>query len=393
MKKSSNRRNSNQKGLRHRTRQNKSYNDWKIPIEHFTSRKLSDDAIKKIKSKAVRSYYESQNELIASFEQIQMGIASETGNSQSQKELIERSSKLAKITFGANLLLMIAKVLAVVASGSISVISSLVDSIMDLTSGVVIWWSTRSMNIKSPYEYPQGKTRLEPIAIVILSVVMALVSVMLIQTSVNQIMVFNNDPIAQVPDYDVVTIVITVATVIIKFVLFYVCHRVQTPSCQALANDHKNDVLSNIVVIICGYIGSSQVQEKTGITELVYVDPIGAILIGLYIAYSWWDQGSEQIGLLAGYTASPEFLNKITWLALNHSKHIKYLETVRAYHIGSNYLVELHIVVSKDMDLKQAHDIGESLQQKVENFPEVERAFVHVDYNFDHDPYDEHKAI
>ena len=45
------------------------------------------------------------------------------------------------------------------------------------------------------------------------------------------------------------------------------------------------------------------------------------------------------------------------------------------------------------MDLKQAHDIGESLQQKVEKFPDVERAFVHVDYNFEHIPSDEHKII
>ena len=45
------------------------------------------------------------------------------------------------------------------------------------------------------------------------------------------------------------------------------------------------------------------------------------------------------------------------------------------------------------MDLKQAHDIGESLQQKIEKFPDVERAFVHVDYNFEHIPSDEHKII
>ena len=366
---------------------------WKLPIEKFSSKKLDDDSLSKIKSKRLRSYYEAQNDLITSFELIQTGLQDKEENSGLQKKQLERSSMLAKITFIANLVLMIAKIIAVVLSGSISVVSSLVDSIMDLTSGIVIWWSTRSMNERNPYKYPQGKTRLEPIAIVILSVIMALASVLLIQTSFNQIHLFIQDPNATVPDCNNVTIIITVSTVVVKVVLFLVCRQVQTPSCQALANDHKNDALSNIVVIVCGYIGSYQMRERTGIFGLVYVDPIGAILIGLYIAFSWWKTGGEQITLLAGYTASPEFISKITWLALNHSKYIKYLDTVRAYHVGTNFLVEIHIILSEDMSLKQAHDIGESLQNKVENFPEVERAFVHVDYEFEHDPKTEHKEV
>jgi len=377
----------------HRKKSNKSYEEWKPSIGRFTKRKISDDSLSKIKSKPVKSYYEAQNELITSFEQIQMGIYDDNNTSDSQNDLIKRSSMLAQVTFSANVLLMIAKIAAVAASGSISVISSLVDSIMDLTSGIVIWWSTRSINQKNPYKYPQGKTRLEPIAVIILSVVMALASVMLIEKSINQILLFIRDPNAPIPDYDIVTTIITVATVITKSLLFILCNRVQTPSCQALANDHMNDTMSNIIVIICGYIGSTQMREKTGLFELSYVDPVGAIFIGLYIVYSWWQTGGEQISLLTGHTASPEFLNKVTWLALNHSKHIKYLETIRGYHVGTNILVELHIVLSEKMDLKQAHDIGESLQQKIEKFPDVERAFVHVDYNFEHIPSEEHKII
>jgi divalent metal cation (Fe/Co/Zn/Cd) transporter len=42
------------------------------------------------------------------------------------------------------------------------------------------------------------------------------------------------------------------------------------------------------------------------------------------------------------------------------------------------------------MPLSKAHDIGEALQEKLEQLPEVERAFVHVDFEFTHRP--EHKA-
>ena len=47
--------------------------------------------------------------------------------------------------------------MAAVLSGSMSIIAALVDSAVDLVSGIVIWWSNRAMRKKSPRHYPQGK--------------------------------------------------------------------------------------------------------------------------------------------------------------------------------------------------------------------------------------------
>ena len=41
------------------------------------------------------------------------------------------------------------------------------------------------------------------------------------------------------------------------------------------------------------------------------------------------------------------------------------------------------------MPLSEAHDIGESLQKNIEELDEVERCWVHLDYEVDHQP--EHK--
>ncbi len=35
---------------------------------------------------------------------------------------------------------------------------------------------------------------------------------------------------------------------------------------------------------------------------------------------------------------------------------------------------------------KEAHDIGQALQDKIETIDEVERMFVHLDYEWDHKP-------
>ena len=48
-------------------------------------------------------------------------------------------------------------------------------------------------------------------------------------------------------------------------------------------------------------------------------------------------------------------------------------------------------MLPEEMPLREAHDIGESLQIKLELLDEVERAFVHLDWEFEHKP--EHKIV
>jgi|SRR6218665_2731841 len=97
--------------------------------------------------------------------------------------------------------------------------------------------------------------------------------------------------------------------------------------------------------------------------------------------------------MLTGHTARPDFLKKLTFLAVNHHPKVTYIDTVRAFHFGSNFLVEVDIVLPEEMSLREAHNIGESLQRKLENLEEVERAFVHLDFDIDHPPSWEHKVV
>ena len=95
--------------------------------------------------------------------------------------------------------------------------------------------------------------------------------------------------------------------------------------------------------------------------------------------------------MLTGVTAKPEFLSKITWICLNHNRNITKIDTVRAFHFGSRFLVEVDIVLPQEMTLHDTHEIGESLQQKLESLKDVERAFVHVDWETEHRPEEEHR--
>jgi len=55
------------------------------------------------------------------------------------------------------------------------------------------------------------------------------------------------------------------------------------------------------------------------------------------------------------------------------------IHDLRAHYVGNKLHVELHIEVPEGLDLKEAHDISEEVKKRIEDMPEVEVAFIHVD--------------
>jgi len=94
---------------------------------------------------------------------------------------------------------------------------------------------------------------------------------------------------------------------------------------------------------------------------------------------------------LAGKSASHDFLQLLVYKSVTFSQDIDKIDTVRAYHSGPDYFVEIDVVMDANTPLWKAHDISQALQERIEVLPNVERAFVHVDYETTHTP--EHRKI
>lgn len=69
------------------------------------------------------------------------------------------------------------------------------------------------------------------------------------------------------------------------------------------------------------------------------------------------------------------------------------IDSIQAAHHGTDYFVEVDIGLPGSMPLAMAHDIGSELQTQLENIDEIERAFVHLDFEFSHMPANEHKSV
>lgn len=63
----------------------------------------------------------------------------------------------------ANLVLFVAKVYASIESRSLAVIASTLDSLLDLLSGFILWFTSHAMRKPNQYRYPIGKKRMQPV--------------------------------------------------------------------------------------------------------------------------------------------------------------------------------------------------------------------------------------
>ncbi|KAD3067008.1 hypothetical protein E3N88_34888 [Mikania micrantha] len=289
---------------------------------------------------------------------------------------LARSERLAiDVSNITNLVLFVAKVYASIESRSLAVIASTLDSFLDLLSGFILWFTSYAMRNPNQYHYPIGKNRMQPVGITVFASTMATLGFQILLESARELVVGthpNNDH-----DNEMWVIGIMVFVTVVKFILMVYCRRFKNEIVRAYAQDHFFDVITNSLGL--------------GATVLAvryqwWIDPVGAIIIALYTINTWAQTVIENVRSLIGRSAPPEFLSKLTYLAWNHHEEIKHIDTVRAYMFGSHYFVEVDIVLPKDMALHEAHNIGEMLQVKLERLTQVERAFVHIDFEFTHVP-------
>ncbi|XP_030462270.1 metal tolerance protein 11 isoform X1 [Syzygium oleosum] len=327
----------------------------------------------------VAEYYQQQVEMLEGFNEMdalaERGFV--PGMSKEEREKLAKSETFAiRISNVANMFLFAAKVYASIRSGSLAIIASTLDSLLDLLSGFILWFTAFSMQTPNPYHYPIGKKRMQPLGILVFASVMATLGLQIILESARQLLSDEAEfHLTKEQEKWVVGIMLSVT--LVKLLLVVYCRSFTNEIVKAYAQDHFFDVITNVIGLIAALLANYFDD---------WMDPVGAIILALYTIRTWSMTVLENVNSLVGRAAAPEFLQKLTYLCWNHNKAIKNIDTVRAYTFGSHYFVEVDIVLPADMPLQEAHDIGESLQEKLELLPEIERAFVHLDYEYSHKP-------
>ncbi|KAK4189363.1 cation efflux family-domain-containing protein [Podospora australis] len=329
--------------------------------------------------KHLKKYYTKQNQLINQF----LGADDEERNAIEEDAKYKPKIKFAiHASFILNFCLFIIQMYAAISTGSLALFATAADAFMDLVSSFVMVVTSRLAARPSVYKYPVGRTRIEAIGIILFCALMTTVAIQLLIESARAL---GNGGHGESEELHIIPIVFVSVAIFGKASMMVYCYAYRRfPTVHIFFVDHRNDIAVNAFGLIMSVVGERFVW---------YLDPIGAIMIALLILFSWVSNAFDQIWLLVGKSAPNEFIAKLIYMAMTHDDRIAKVDTCKAYHAGHKYYVELDIVMDEELPLRVTHDVGQELQQKLESLPDVERAFVHVDYEHHHDASEEHKLL
>lgn len=167
-----------------------------------------------------------------------------------EDDSVESGDKIVQVAIYVNLLantaLLAGKLVVILLTSSLSVLASLVDAALDFLSTAIVWTTARMIARQDQYMYPVGRRRLEPIGVLVFSVIMV--------TSFFQVALecFNrlNSSSREIVNLGLPAITIMASTVVIKAACWVWCRLIKNSSVQALAQDAQTDVVFNIFSIV-----------------------------------------------------------------------------------------------------------------------------------------------
>ncbi|UPK98314.1 hypothetical protein LCI18_009249 [Fusarium solani-melongenae] len=274
------------------------------------------------------------------------------------------------VNFIANAILLAGKLAVIVSVPSMSVLASLVDAVLDFLSTVIVWITTRliSASHQDQYSYPVGRRKLEPLGVLVFSIIMITCFFQVGLECIQRLM----DPAHHILELGIPAIAIMVSTIVIKGACWVWCRVVKNSSVRALAEDAKTDVIFNtgsILFPIIGFYG-----------RIWWLDAVGGLLLSMVVIFNWSETSAHHVRNLSGFSAQPDERNLLLYLTMRFATAIRQIQNLRAYHAGDKLFVEVDIVLSAATPLKDSHDLSEVLTYFLESVPIVDRAFVHVDY-------------
>ncbi len=274
--------------------------------------------------------------------------------------------KVGKIVFLGvlvNAILFALKVIAWFGTHSLGLLSDAVNSGTDILLYTILvlvaLWSRK----RADKDHPFGHSRAEPLGAIVVAIFVSMVALEIIRGSVEGI-ISGHKPTATT--LGIVVLLVSVALKSFLGPLFLVqAKRIKSPILKSTALDAFADIGASGVALL-------------GLVLSGIWDAIAGIAVGIWVLVSAFSVIRENLSYLMGKAPRQEIIQEISRLA-RESPGVVRVSEIKAHYVGAELHVELIITVSPDISVREAHDIGALVQERVESVEEVSRAFVHMD--------------
>ena len=281
-------------------------------------------------------------------------------NSINKQECTQVENKAVIAAGACAFLLALVKFTAGLFSGSVAVLGSAIDSMLDFIVSLLNLFALRKSRKQADERFNFGYTKLEALAALFECVIIVVAAGYIFYESVKKF----SEPNLEI-DLGL-SLGVMVFSVIVTLCLVLFLNQISKKSgnliIKADALHYKIDLFSNLAVII-----SLLIIKFSG---FVMIDAIFGIVISGYIAQSAISLGKDAFGVLLDHAASPEVTAEIIKMikAKQRISDFHYLNTRQS---SNTIFLTLHLVFDKDISLYDAHEVADSLEAEIrEKFKE-----------------------
>lgn len=286
-----------------------------------------------------------------------------------QKKATVVSSSVAAV-------LTLIKLVLGIASGSVAVLASAVDSVLDMFVSIFNYFAISNSEKPADKTFNYGRGKIEALASVIEGTIITISGLFLLYQAVDKAI---NGEVSKYLDISIYVMIISlIITISLVLYLNHIARKTNSMVIRADALHYKTDVFSNIAVLV-----SLVLVTFTGY-ELIDVFVGGGI--ALYIIYSAYELIHDGVLVLLDRAVDEELVKKIEQI-------IKDNDRVNAYHLlktreaANQTFVEVHLVFDCIITLMDAHRASDSIEHKIKKLDKNRDWIINIHM----DPYDDFK--
>ena len=287
-----------------------------------------------------------------------------------QKRATLVSSSIASI-------LVLVKLVIGVASGSVAVLASAIDSLLDMLVSIFNFFAIKKSEENADEDYQYGKGKIQAIAAVIEGTIISISGVYIIYVGAEKLIEASVTRLLT-PSIVAMSISIVITYFLVQYLL-KIAKQTDNLVIKADALHYKTDLWSNAAVLVA--------LGLVYLTGLDWIDALIGMGIGIYIIYSAYEIITEGIEILLDRALDSDIVESIGDIISKHAEVTSH-HWLRTRTDGTTNYVEFHMVLRPNMRLLEAHRIADQVEDKIMALDKRKRWVITPHF----DPYDDEQV-
>ena len=277
---------------------------------------------------------------------------------------IERNNRLVKIASYASVttavIIMLAKSYAWLATESQSILASLIDSLLDISSSVINLIAIRVSLLPADDNHRFGHEKFQDLAIFSQSMFFFASCLFTLFSSSKSL--FSGSELVNLELGANVMYFCVFLTFILVCFQSYVISKTKSKIISADKLHYFSDFITNIAVIISIYLSAT----------FWYIDALAGISISLYVMYASYRLFREAIRNLADEEFPQKEKDKILSIVSNYNQ-VKGIHELKTRYAASKPFIQFHLELDGNITLYRSHEMADKLMKDLlQEFPEAE---------------------